>query len=89
MVFTLNKIIIVKGLASNKIVQTISIPHSNLKNMSLMDFLRANAITIASSCNGEGTCKKCIVNNELISCQISLENFINDAEVSIVEVAYL
>jgi Na+-transporting NADH:ubiquinone oxidoreductase subunit NqrF len=88
-VLSLNKIIKVKGLASNKLVKTISIPHSTIKNISLMDFLRANSITIASSCNGEGTCKKCVVNNELISCQISLENFTNDNEVSIVEVAYL
>lgn len=43
----------------------------------LMDFLRSNSIPIASSCRGEGICKKCKVNSEILSCQLTLAEFLS------------
>lgn len=81
------KKIIVIGLASGKTVAEIDVPQ-NLTE-SLMDFLMRNKITIASSCGGAGTCKKCIVNKDLLSCQISLKDFLGDKQSAVVEVGYL
>jgi hypothetical protein len=44
------------------------------RNLSLMDYLRKQNIPIASACYGEGVCKKCIVNDELLSCQIKVKD---------------
>jgi len=58
-------------------------------NESLMDFLRSKSFPIASSCYGEGICKKCVINlngNEEISCQISLKSLtINKTNIIIVD----
>lgn len=80
--------IIVKGLASGKTVKELSVTKFST-NLSLMDFLLENNITIASSCGGVGTCKKCVVNQGLLSCQISLKDFIGNKESNEVEVSYL
>ncbi len=53
-------------------------------NLTLMDFLLKNDIRIASSCSGEGVCKKCIVNESIISCQISLLEFLKSNQTVIV-----
>jgi Na+-transporting NADH:ubiquinone oxidoreductase subunit NqrF len=76
--------LIVKGLASNKIIAKI---HYEEDDKSLMDFLRANGIRIASSCMGEGVCKRCIVNSSTLSCQMSLKDI--KQESFVVEVDYL
>jgi Na+-transporting NADH:ubiquinone oxidoreductase subunit NqrF len=81
------KTIKVLGLASQKIVKELIVQTSD--NESLMDFLTSFKIPIASSCGGAGTCKKCVVNTNLLSCQISLKDFIQDKETSVVEVSYL
>lgn len=78
----------VRGLASEKIVKTLtllSIP----ENISLMNFLLSQGIPIASSCKGEGVCSKCTVNNNLLSCQISLENFLERFPNHEISVSYL
>ncbi len=64
------------GLASGKIIKDIDLQPSD-HSLSLMDFLRKNQVTVASSCNGEGVCKKCAVNNDVISCQIKTLDFLN------------
>jgi Na+-transporting NADH:ubiquinone oxidoreductase subunit NqrF len=83
------QVVIVFGLASQKIVKTLEVPTSLESDLSLMDFLIKNKITIASSCGGAGTCKKCYVNRDLLSCQILLKDFVQQNAVSIVEVSYL
>tara|TARA_Y100000768_G_C23991031_1_gene693056 strand:- start:11404 stop:11652 length:249 start_codon:yes stop_codon:yes gene_type:complete len=50
------------------------------QNLSLLEILRINSIPIASSCDGEGICKKCLVNDELISCQIKVKDFLARGE---------
>jgi uncharacterized 2Fe-2S/4Fe-4S cluster protein (DUF4445 family) len=65
----------IRGLASGKIVKILSfkkIPD----NTTLMDYLISQGIPIASSCKGEGVCSKCTINSNLLSCQISLKNFL-------------
>ena len=85
----MNQYIIIFGLASNKIIKKIVIPNKLSEKISLMDFLISNNITIASSCGGDGACKRCVVNNNLLSCQISLSEFIRQNETTIVEISYL
>lgn len=75
------------GLASKKLVAELSV-QAGFKG-SLMNFLMQNQIPIASSCNGAGSCKKCVVNSTILSCQVSLEDFTRDRETAVVEVSYL
>lgn len=69
------------GKASQKIIANISIAPEALfeyGQISLMNFLINNGIRIASSCSGEGVCKKCVVNENLISCQMTLAEYLNE-----------
>jgi Na+-transporting NADH:ubiquinone oxidoreductase subunit NqrF len=79
----------VAGLASQKIVKIIPIPNDLPAGLSLMNFLIANGITVASSCGGEGVCKKCLVNRTVLSCQITLLEFIKISPSLRVEISYL
>ena len=54
-----------------------------------MDFLIKNGITVASSCAGEGRCRKCIVNENVLSCQINLKQFILNEVENTIEISYL
>lgn len=83
------KVITVKGLASQKIIAQIDIPDNLEADLSLMDFLTDNHITIASSCSGVGTCQKCVVNKTLLSCQITLLEFLRKTPSAVVEISYL
>lgn len=62
------------GLASQKLVKTITTSKHNTEN--LMFYLRDQGIPVASSCLGEGVCGKCVLNDELMSCQITVEAFL-------------
>lgn len=66
----------IHGKASNKKIKEIDLVNSQ-SEISLMDFLRMNEIPIASSCYGEGICKKCVFNRELLSCQIKISDIIH------------
>ncbi|MES2529345.1 MAG: hypothetical protein V4598_19815 [Bdellovibrionota bacterium] len=55
----------------------------------LLHFLRGNGITIASSCDGEGVCKKCVIQNGWLTCEMTLEEFLKCRPDGIIEVAYL
>lgn len=65
------------GKASNQVIKTLQF--SEVSEISLMDFLREKEIPVASSCYGEGVCRKCVVNKNLLSCQISLKKFLDNA----------
>lgn len=81
--------IIIKGTASQKILLQTTLDQ-NLEATNLMNFLRENNIPIASSCNGEGVCKKCIVNTNILSCQTTIKQLRKDESTStIIEIAYL
>jgi ferredoxin len=75
--------IIVKGLASGKTVSQLNSPKLSI---SLLDFLRQNNIPIASSCQGEGICKKCVFNKDKLACKLILPL---DNEDLTIEIDYL
>ena len=83
------KSLIIFGIASNRKIKELEIPISISDGLSLMDFLTGNNITIASSCGGVGACSKCIINQNILSCQISLKDFLALENNLIVEIAYL
>jgi len=43
----------------------------------LLTWLREKGVTIASSCDGEGVCKKCVIQNGWLTCEITLEEFLS------------
>ena len=77
----------VRGLASGKDypVQYETIDLAN----DLLHFLRGKGMTIASSCDGEGVCKKCVIQNGWLTCEMTLEEFLKCRPDGIIEVAYL
>ncbi|MBL7666018.1 MAG: hypothetical protein JNM93_12860 [Bacteriovoracaceae bacterium] len=74
----------VMGKASGKCVRILDCP-TPIPKISLMAFLHSHSVRIASSCLGEGVCQKCMVNGDLVSCQISLEDFVALKEDVVVE----
>jgi Na+-transporting NADH:ubiquinone oxidoreductase subunit NqrF len=80
--------IIVKGNASQKIILTDTIEQS-LLNQNVLTYLQSKSLPIASSCNGEGICKKCIINNNLLACTLLLKNLIDHTNSILIEIAYL
>lgn len=56
--------------------ETILNPTAEDLNLTLMNYLIKQGFTIASSCSGEGACKKCVVNGDLVSCQIKVADFL-------------
>lgn len=82
----ISKKLIIKGLASQK-NNEIEIDQEDDLNDSLLNFLMEKKVTIASSCAGAGTCKKCVINSTILSCQISLREFLE--ENMDVEISYL
>ena len=82
----MKRLLIIKGLASGKIVKTIEITMQHMES-NLMDFLLFHHVPVASSCSGKGVCKKCICiygDNEVLTCQKSLIHlFSKEKEVTI------
>lgn len=83
----MSKKIIIYGNASKKVIKTLKL-EKELFKCDLLTLLRNNNIPIASSCDGEGICEKCMINKNIISCQINLEEFINKFG-NTIDVAYL
>jgi Na+-transporting NADH:ubiquinone oxidoreductase subunit NqrF len=63
----------IKGKASGRST-FITYEDQDLKE-NLLIFLRKKGITIASSCDGEGVCKKCVIQNDWPTCMMTLEEF--------------
>lgn len=80
-------VITIKGLASGR--ETKLSFHSSEKDENLLKWLRKKGITIASSCDGDGVCKKCVIQNGWLSCEFTLETFLEKVPGGIVEVGYL
>ena len=70
--------IIVFGRASQKDIMTIETEASDLEK-NLMDFLREKGLPIASSCLGKGQCKHCIINGFLLSCSVTVKEFLRNS----------
>ena len=72
----------VKGLASGKDLGDFPI---NDREEILMFFLLRQGLPIASSCAGDGVCRKCVVNEDVLSCQARVGDWVK----TVVEVSYL
>ena len=77
----------IQGKASGQ-SKFISYREQDLQQI-LLDFLREKGITIASSCGGEGVCKKCDIQNGWLTCQMTLEEFIQRQPDKKIIVSYL
>lgn len=85
------KDLIVFGRASQKVVMTIPIAPEDLST-NLMELLLDNGIPVASSCNGDGACLKCILTangEKILSCQIDLADLFQDHDSVTVIFSYL
>lgn len=83
--------LIVFGRASQKIIKTISIGPNDL-SLNLMEVLLAHGIPVASSCNGEGVCLKCILTangEKVLSCQTDISDILKDQPSATVIFSYL
>lgn len=77
----------VKGKASGKLTQ-VTYAEVDL-DKDLLHFLRANGVTIASSCDGEGVCKKCVIQNDWLTCRLTVREFLALVPTGVIEVSYL
>lgn len=77
--------LVVTGGASNKVIFEENVEISSQgTSTNLMDFLRKKNINIASSCFGEGICKKCIAvinGQEYLTCQMDIESLENNPDI--------
>lgn len=58
-------------------------------DQNLLEWLRKNSITIASSCDGEGVCKKCSIQNDWPTCELTLKTFLERQPDGKIFVGYL
>ena len=58
-------------------------------SMTLLEFLTKNGITIASSCNGQGVCKKCLIQNDWLTCELTLQEFMGRQSDGKILISYL
>jgi ferredoxin len=85
------KDLIVYGKASQKVIKTIPIDTDDLTT-NLMELLLDNGIPVASSCNGEGVCLKCLLTangEKVLSCQIDIADLFKEHDSVTVIFSYL
>ncbi len=78
----------VHGKASQKLVKAIPYSDEDLQT-DLLTWLRGHGITIASSCDGEGICKKCVIQNDWLTCELTLKEFLQRQPDQKIYVSYL
>ena len=78
--------ITVLGLASGKTLGSFEVTDTE---EALMFFLMRMGLPIASSCAGDGVCKKCKVNGEVLSCQTTTGAWIREHGDEPVTITYL
>lgn len=77
----------VHGTASGKIYP-INYEEQDLDDL-LLFFLRRKGITIASSCDGEGVCKRCDIQNGWLTCRLTLQKLLELSPDGKIFVSYL
>ncbi len=77
----------VKGLAS-KTSRLIEFTEADLET-DLLTLLRSKSVTVASSCDGEGVCKKCNIQNGWLTCELTLREFLERQPDGKIEIGYL
>lgn len=80
-------VISIHGLASGR----ISSITANLEELelNLLVWLRSKGVTIASSCDGEGVCKKCSIQNDWLTCEMTVGQLLKQSPAGVIEVSYL
>lgn len=63
--------------------------HDSDLDTDLLTLLRSKGVTIASSCDGEGVCKKCNIQNGWLTCELTLKDFLERQPDKKVFVSYL
>ncbi len=77
----MRKTILLKKQASNK--KIILRPTQEEQKIILLEYLKKiKKLPIASSCNGEGVCKKCIFNESLLLCEIKVKDSPKEIKIS-------
>lgn len=66
---------------ASKTIKTIEFVNKDL-DKTLLDFLREQSIPIASSCSGRAQCKKCVFNEDQLSCEIKMSQ-LNQSEIRV------
>ena len=79
--------VIVVGLASGK--EWALHFDENQLNTNLLNLLRSKSITVASSCDGEGVCKKCVIQNDWLTCKMTLKEFLQRQRDGKIYLSYL
>jgi Na+-transporting NADH:ubiquinone oxidoreductase subunit NqrF len=46
--------------------------------LTVLEYLQKQDVPIASSCKGRAACHRCKINDEILACDITLEEFINN-----------
>ncbi|MBC7714978.1 MAG: 2Fe-2S iron-sulfur cluster binding domain-containing protein [Rhizobacter sp.] len=85
------KKLIIYGEASQKVVKEIDVSYRDFE-MTLMNFLLANNIPVASSCGGDGICKKCTVTmhyQKILTCQKTIRELFADFSEQTLSFSYL
>ena len=85
------KTLIIFGKASQKEIKKYIISINDL-NLNLMEFLLDKGIPVASSCNGDAVCLKCIVtvkDEKILSCQCDIAELFKDQDSVTVVMSYL
>lgn len=80
------KTVKVIGKASNK--ELTFLTNEVDLEMTLINFLVSKNLPIASSCRFEGVCRKCVVHSNVLSCQITLREYIETYGI-LIEIDYL
>lgn len=83
--------LIIYGRASQKEIKRIPIAPAD-ESINLMELLLSNGIPVASSCNGDGVCLKCIatVNGEkVLTCQTDIQGIMLDHDSVTLILSYL
>lgn len=86
------KQLILYGQASGKVLKTIDLQLDEINEDTLLQFLMNQKIPVASSCLGEGICKKCVVTNrdkKLLACTFSLSELFSNSDVETLSFSYL
>ena len=65
----------------------IIVLNPNELDLSLLEILRSENLPIASSCDGQGVCHKCVINGSQLSCKITAREFLE--ENNNIDIAYL
>ncbi|CBW26695.1 hypothetical protein BMS_1875 [Halobacteriovorax marinus SJ] len=79
--------VVIYGEASKKVIKEISLHEDDLSK-TILELLQDHKIPIASSCMGEGVCKKCVINDNILSC-FKLVKDITKWESPIIRISYL